>query len=269
MQLSPSKITLYADCSLRWKFHYIDQIKKPVSSIHLVYGSAIHKALETLNLSLLNNEDLHLENAFQAYEDCWLEGIEEQKIRLNQYTYTLYEMGLKALEKFYNESVDYEVIATEFPFEVPIVWPDRFKAIENCENYTLRGIIDAIIKRKDKIIVVDYKTSKEKYNRFKLDSSIQLAIYAYAFRHMLSEGAFPDIKHKKENAIAYHVFLKDYENLDGEITLQKKKITDSHLNRMFYIIAQTINGIENSVFIPNFQSTCKWCEFKKECLNFL
>jgi len=261
--LSASSLSLYSDCSLKWKFRYIDKINKFEASIHLIYGSAIHKALEKLNLSLAHKKN-ELEDVFQDFYDEWNKQIKDYNISPNKYSNQLFEMGINALEKFYNEKVDYELIGAETKFKVPIIYPDGKKD----QEYELYGLIDAIVKRKNEIMIIDYKTSKESYNRFKLDTSLQLAIYAYAFRQMLKAGKFPNIKKDIEDYISYYVLIKDYDTLDGDIKMQRKKITDKHLNRMFYIIQTSIKGIKEGIFLPNYASMCNYCEFKQECLEF-
>lgn len=261
--ISASKVTSYADCGLKYKFNYIDKLGKFVSSIHLVYGSAIHAALEHFNVSLGATQD-QSEDVFQAFHNEYEKGLIKDKLEDNFFRWKLYEMGLNSLQKFLNEFVDYEVIATEQKFKVPLVWPDG----TTDPNYDLLGFIDAVIKRKGEIMIVDYKTSKEAYPKFNIDTSLQLTMYSYAFRHLLSEGKFPKIKKKKEDFISYYVLQKDYDSLEGPIKMQRKKIGDVQMNKMFYTLRQYIKGTESGIFIPNYNSMCKWCDYKKECIAF-
>jgi len=263
MRISASRINLYSVCSLKYYFRYVAKIDKPAISIHLAYGSAVHSALEHLNLSLQKSKD-GLEDVFQAFQDTWDKEIEEQKLENNFYKYKLYWMGLNTLAKFYENNIDYNVIGAEQRFEVPIVFPDGFTPQG---EYTLYGLMDAITKKNSDITIVDYKTSKEPYKMFKLDTSIQLAIYSYAFRQMIEQGLIDIGRKTKEDYIAYCVLLKDYDSLEGDIRIQRKKITDIHNNRMFYVLKQFIKGIESNIYIPNYES-CDWCEYKQECKKF-
>ncbi len=256
-KLSASRINLYTDCSLKYKFQYIDQIKKPISSVHLVFGSAVHKALEMLNKSLPNK--LAPEDVLQIFHNEWVENLEKEQINPGFIGNKLYTMGLNSILKIYEEFLTYELISSELHFDVPIN-----------DNISINGLIDAIIKQDSQIIILDYKTSKEPYDRFKLDTSIQLAVYSYAFRYLLQNQPelFPGIKKKKEDYIAYCVILKDYDTLEGNIKIQKKKIEDKHMSRMLYILDNSLEGIKNKIFLPNYNSQCQYCEFKKECLDF-
>jgi len=261
---SASRLTLYSDCSLKYKFNYIDKLSEPAQSIHLAYGSAIHKALEGINLALIEGELLYIEDVFQDFHDEWVKEIKAMNVEKDYLGGKLYYHGLNTLTRYYENHIDYEVIGAEQRFDVPIIYPDGTED----KDYNMSGIIDAVIKRKDSLIILDYKTSKEPYNRFKLDTSVQLAMYSYAFRHLLNNGKIKGTRKKKEDAIAYYVLLKDYDTLDGAIKLQKKTITEQHMQRMFYILKQTKKGIAENMYIPNYSSMCHWCEFKKDCLAF-
>jgi len=258
--LSASSLTLYSDCSLKWKFLYKDKISKPTESIHLIYGSAIHKALEKLNLLLVSGH-FDTEDIFQEYYNEWTKQINQYGISDCLYNRILFEMGLNSLEKYIEEQLDYEVICAEQKFTVPIIYPDKTE-----ERIPITGVIDAIIKQKNKIIILDYKTSKEEYNKFKIDTSVQLTMYSYAFSYLVETQQLP--VDKKEDYVSYYVLIKDYESKNGAIKISKKKVKPEDYDRMFYIFKTTIKGIDNNIFLPNYNSECKYCEYKKECLGF-
>jgi hypothetical protein len=45
-KISYSQISMYNDCPLRWKLNYVDELKIRESSIHLIFGSAMHEVLQ-------------------------------------------------------------------------------------------------------------------------------------------------------------------------------------------------------------------------------
>lgn len=241
--ISASQLNTYCDCSLKYKFQYIDKIEKPKESIHLHYGSAIHKAIEELNKSLIESK-IDIEDFLQVFHNEFsphCNGFFDEK---------LYNIGIDALIKYYRGYIDYEVLMTEQEFSV------------DYKGETIVGVIDAVIKQKNKILVVDYKTSKEPYDSFKIKTSIQLSLYSYAFRELLKQGILG--KKRKEDGIAYWVLLKDYKNLIGDVKIHKTTI--KNYNRLFYILDEFIG---NKQYLPNYQSiSCKWCDYKKECLSF-
>ena len=176
MRFSASRFILYADCSLKYKFNYTDGLRIPAKSVHLAYGSAVHKGLETLNISLKEGKEAHIEDICQAFDDSYNKELEDMGLDMSVwYGHQLYEHGINTLVRYFETMVDYEVIDTEMEFEVPILREDGTQI----KDHTLYGLVDAIIKRKkeNKILIVDYKTAKEPYNNFKLDTSLQLAIF--------------------------------------------------------------------------------------------
>ena len=263
MKVSASRIILYSDCSLKYKFRYIDKIDKFSPSIHLAYGTAVHAGLEYLGKS----STLREEEMLQVFHDTWHKEIKKHEIRTSKYTDRLYEMGINTLLKYYGmvvgeSGLKYETICTEKRFEIEI--PE----LEDEEKFIAVGVIDVVLKDGKNLLVVDYKTAKAAFEPFKMKTSVQLPLYSYAFRKMLADGEYPALgKKTKEDYIAYYVFVKDYENLDGEIQIRKKKV--ANYDRLFYILKTFKKGTENEIFIPNYESiNCKWCEYKKECLEF-
>ena len=48
---SHSQFATYAHCGLKYKLHYINKIKSPVFSTKLIFGNAVHRALEYFHKS--------------------------------------------------------------------------------------------------------------------------------------------------------------------------------------------------------------------------
>jgi putative RecB family exonuclease len=267
-QISVSQINLYSDCSLKYKFRYIDKIPKPAISVHLAYGSAIHKALEYANNNIgqTNLTDIYEEFHQAWHKECFEMGISPDDF----YSSKLYLIGLKALEKYYAEWLEYELLefdgrkSSECFFLVPVR-----------TEVQIKGVIDAVIRKGGKIYILDYKTSKEEYSTFKTKTNLQLTIYAYAFRHMVQQGLFPELSSPKkgkpktqEDYVMFHVLTKDYDNVTSEIQEIKRKVDEDDFGRMFYVIDTFCNGVDSRVFLPNYTDNCKYCEYKKECLAY-
>jgi integrase len=58
--ISISQINLYLTCSLKYRFQYIDRLPRLVQSAGLVFGSAMHKALEWLHKERRNGRNPHI-----------------------------------------------------------------------------------------------------------------------------------------------------------------------------------------------------------------
>ena len=65
-----SQISMFNECPLRWKLNYIDNLSISESSIHLIFGTAMHEVLQTYlevmyNDSIKNADLLNLEEMLQ------------------------------------------------------------------------------------------------------------------------------------------------------------------------------------------------------------
>ena len=68
--ISYSQMQIFRQCPHRWKLQYKDKIKRFTSSIHTVFGTAIHEVLQhyldvMFDTSAVNADKLDLENLFQ------------------------------------------------------------------------------------------------------------------------------------------------------------------------------------------------------------
>ncbi len=69
--LSNSQISLYSQCSLKYKFQYIDEIPKPFKPSGLALGSAVHSALSWLNKQRMNGDNVSLERLYKIFDADW------------------------------------------------------------------------------------------------------------------------------------------------------------------------------------------------------
>jgi len=69
--LSKSQIFLYSECSLKYKFQYVDGFPKPFKASALAFGSAVHAALEWLHKKKLRGEEVSYERLVKIFEADW------------------------------------------------------------------------------------------------------------------------------------------------------------------------------------------------------
>ena len=69
--ISVSQINLYLTCSLKYRFQYIDRLPRLVQSASLVFGSAMHKALEWLHKERRNGRTPPLDEVLRVFEADW------------------------------------------------------------------------------------------------------------------------------------------------------------------------------------------------------
>src|SRR5215467_2231944 len=69
--ISVSQINLYRTCSLKYRFQYIDQLPRLVRAAGLVFGSAVHKALEWLHKARKPGPQPRFEDLLRVFEADW------------------------------------------------------------------------------------------------------------------------------------------------------------------------------------------------------
>lgn len=279
--ISASSINTYARCGRKWYFHYIEKIRKPTTSPHLIFGSSIHKAIEELSIGICNKDEMVLQDVQDCFTESWKKNIEDNDIIWNQTTQCnkLFSLGLQLLEEYYTYYSNYTPLiykdekgtypAVELKFEVPIFNLDGTIDTEN----QFYGFIDLIARDNEtkKIILFDHKTSSNPYTKFKVNSNIQLAVYAHAFRELIKMGRFPDIEEKKEHRAAFNVLVKKT-RVTPYIDREFRNIKQLDIDNLMHEVRDFITAIDNKVFIPNFEDSCEnpyiKCDYFEECQKF-
>src|SRR5499425_2670375 len=172
LTVSHNQVDDYQTCPL--KYHYIHVKRIPLRQHHnVVYGRALHKAVEFYLRRRAVGNFTSLEDFLKAFDDAWRnEGFltrehEEQRKRA----------GIEALTRFYHEEEASgqkpTAVESEFGFALG---PTR-----------VRGRYDRVDETPDGLVVIDYKSSdvtdQKKADRRAKDS-LQLKMYALAQKEM-------------------------------------------------------------------------------------
>jgi putative RecB family exonuclease len=70
--ISYTQIRTYIDCSLRYKFAYVDKLPPETISVSLIFGSAMHEALKELYLQKQKSGSVDLAAVRESFERCFL-----------------------------------------------------------------------------------------------------------------------------------------------------------------------------------------------------
>lgn len=278
--ISISSYYTYANCGRRWKFQYEDKIRKPTTSPHLIFGSAIHKAIEDLSLSIAHKHSFSLSQMNDSFQESWKQGIETNEIVWMNKTQAnkMFGLGLELISQYYKEFSGYKPLmyedengikpAVELYFNAPIIKEDGSIDQEN----QFSGIIDLIAEdNRGNVIVFDHKTSSDPYSDFQIQTNLQLVLYAYAYRHLFKQGKFPLGLAEKEDSVCFNVLVKKY-RVEPWIEQQKRIIYQADINNLMEEIREYIRSIDSNIFIPNRGSHCDnsfvGCDYKEECLLY-
>jgi putative RecB family exonuclease len=248
--LSSSQINLYLQCSLKYKFQYIDGIPKPFKPSGLALGSAIHSTLSWFHKERMNGNQVSLKRLYKIFEADWYsQKVDtEIKYKTGEAEIKLIIMAKEMLGLYFQQSPK-EVKGTEVPFVIPLIDPSNGKSL----GINLEGFIDLI--EKDDTIV-EFKTSTQTINPGDIGDYLQLTAYSYAY----------EILYQKPPKLLKVVnFVKTKK---PKMVVLETKRTKADYQRLFYLASQVLKGIKHQIFFPRPSFWCKDCEYEKYCKNW-
>lgn len=239
--LSPSSISTFQQCPLKYKYSRIDGIQEPPTEATL-RGNFVHSVLE--EMYAMPAEERTLDCAKSIAKDLWEA---EYKDKVSQY------IQPDDLRMFRWSS--WWCIEKLFEMETPSLL--QFDGIETELNDTIdgvaiRGFIDRWRRTENGIIVGDYKTGKTPAIRYREDKYFQLFLYAYVLEKQLKE-VVSEIE---------LLFIKDGVRLH-------KEVTDEDREEVRSTVVSVRKEIEDRCAVGEFEpikhKLCDWCHFKKMC----
>lgn len=253
---SYSKMEVFKNCPLQYRYKYIEKKYSQDTSIALELGSLCHYVLEQKGKMIVSGETVD----YEKLNDILMNGVtetdektKEELLGVNQLKRKYFEVWyeadnasgasydekIKLFDKVLHdemEETDWKPAYFEKPFE--FVWGNKV---------ILKGFIDRIDTKDGQYRTVDYKTSKKIYEQSKLATSLQFGVYALA---ILNEFGVLPIESE------YRFILID----DKQYALTK-----GWGNRLIKAMDKVFGDIEASekknVFVPKPSPLCHWCNF--------
>jgi putative RecB family exonuclease len=240
-------MNLYIQCSLKYRFQYIDNLPKPFIPSGLAFGSAIHSTLSWFHKERMNGNGVTLEKLYKIFDADWYSQRVDSVIH---YKNGEEEMKLAVMAKemlgLYFQNPLKEIKGTEVPFTVPLINPANGQDL----HIDLEGIIDLV--EKDDTIV-EFKTSNQTMNVEDAKESLQLTIYSYAYEMLYR---------KPPKLLKLIDFVKTKKPKIVPLETKRRK-TD--YERLFHLASQVLRGIKEQVFFPRSSFWCSDCEYGRQC----
>ena len=191
--ISYSKMSIFRSCPFRWKLQYKDKIKRFTSSIHTVFGSAVHETMQAY-LDVMYTETGAAADRLDLEDDFHYHFTEEYKKQYkannNQHFSSAEEM-----REFFNDGIG---ILNWFKKKKSAYFSKRGWHLVGCEvpivmapNLRLNrvkymGYLDVVMYHEptNTFKIIDIKTSTKGWNKWnKKDESkqFQLILYKYFF----------------------------------------------------------------------------------------
>lgn len=210
---SYSKLDLLEQCSMRYKFKYVDQKFSFNPSVATEVGSLLHKALELKCNALIHKEQIDYNFLIQGISD----GFQDVTEKGDDFLIGVNKLSEKYLEEWnkpdnksgmnYSEKIQlfidkvlptriqdkvWKPLAAEKFFE--FVWRYGENPNEESNAVIIHGFIDRIDYQNQfldgtyhDLCVTDYKTSKSVYDAAKTKTPMQFFIYNLACLHLYGE----------------------------------------------------------------------------------
>lgn len=248
--LSYSAVTTYQSCPLRYYFRYVADLPERTVSASLVFGSAIHRAVEHhFNALLAGNEPPSLAGLVDEYDRHW-QTVDPEVVRFNKDddVETLGSLAERMLAAFQVSSLarpEGLILGVEEELRGPVV--------PGCPD--LLGRLDLVIETNDALIVTDFKTSRSRWSQDQVtEASGQLLLY-----HELTRPLAP----QKRLRLQFAVMTKTKE---PAVDLYEVPVDAGRIDRTKRIVERVWRAIESETFYPAPSAmNCSGCPFRAPC----
>ena len=229
VEISYTRVNTYKTCPIKYKLVFEDGMRvQPNPSISL--GQSMHRTLEDFHARKADG----LDELMDSYNQSWVnEGFVSP-----QQAQEFYEKGNRMLAKYWEEHLNSrtEIMFVEKDFRIPL------------GRDFLRGIIDRIDRHPDGAYeVIDYKTHAEKWQQDRVDSDLQLSVYALAC----------------SRAFGFVPKLLSYYFLAHNCKISTTR-SPEQLEETVKVLEDAAAKISRRQYTPNF-AHCPKCDFKKSC----
>ncbi len=254
--LSWSAVQAHRTCPRRYYYRYIAKAPEENRSAALVFGSAIHRAIERAQESRIAGLGLPpIDEVMLAFESGWAElahAGEPVAFATGDDEGTLRKQAQGILESFLAQAATDvgEVIAIEHEARVFI----------SLSAPPLLARIDLIELVGDELVITDFKTSRSKWNQSKTtDNLAQLIVYGRAIQPMARAlGA--------RRIVTRFVVLTKAKK--PQVQVLTPRPTETDVTRLEELVTDTWASISGGGAFPRCEGwQCKQCPFAKRCLG--
>ncbi len=243
--ISASQINMFLTCPIAYYNIYVLGAERMPPNIYMVYGTAIHKALEfNFKQKIKSKKDMPIDSVNGAFLNEFIK--EQKKVKEYVSPTVIRSMELSAYDslKDYMENIapDIQPLEVEFKFEISL------------KNFpiTILGYIDLLT---DDYVVRDYKSAgkdwKRKFSQSKVDKDIQMTMYAAAIRKLFKT---------KETGLIFDVMPR----CETKVFPIKTTRTDEDVLALLQLATSIEQITKLGVFVPAYQN-CSQCGFKNTC----
>jgi len=261
LYVSHNQIFTYLNCSLKYKFHYVEKRKPERISITLPFGKAIHAAEELFYRAMKNGRNKEpLQALLEKFEEVLCKSLEKNAGTPIVWKKTTPDkagslaMGKAMLTAFY-ETIDlsgYAVVDVELPLSARLYTEDGLPT-----EFMLVGIIDLLLMDEhSEAVVVDNKTAAQPMSHSSADENLQMSAYAYLLA--ANKYVFPTSPVKCRFDVLRKLKTPKLEIVQTVRTAHDRK-------RFARIATAVLDGIDKNVYLPQPNWMCSDCSYSDAC----
>jgi putative RecB family exonuclease len=247
--LSFSAIRTYQSCPLRYFFRYVAGLPDETVSASLVFGSAIHAAIEHHFNELMSGAgEPPLKELLDRYQHAWDERV-EQRVQFGKDDRVTLDLLAHRMLSAFRESES----------AIP---NGRILAVEEeLRGQLLPGVpdllarVDLIVELPHALVISDWKTSRSRWSQEQIDESAeQLLLYSELVR---------DFAPPKPIKVEFAVLTKTKEvNVDRHLV----DVDRLQVARIKRVVERVWRAIESENFYPApSPMACGGCPFRQPC----
>ena len=248
--LSYSAVRTFQSCPLKYRFRYVDGLAEECVSSSLIFGSAIHSAVEFYFRQQLSGESAPgLDLLLDVYQESWqARSADTIEFGKSETADTLHDLADRMLRKF----LDSELIQPEGRI---IGIEEEFRGVLIPGLPDLLGYVDLLLETDNAVIVRDFKTSRSAWDEPQaVDQSDQLLLYADLVRKVMPG---------KQLRLQFAVMTK---TRDPKVQLLETNFDERKLNRTKRIFQTVWSAIQSGHFYPSpSPMQCPSCGYRTQC----
>ena len=250
--LSWSAINTYLRCPLKYQFHYLDDLPEEFVSANLIFGSAIHSALEAyFRERLASDRSLSVDALLAVYYATWseadLHGIQFGK---SEDLASLGSLADRMLQAFVGSDLSRpsgSIIGIEEELQAPV--------LSDCPDLLAR--LDLAVETDDALVVTDFKTARSRWSAGDVNAAEgQLVLYHELIQQLTD----------KPIRLQFAVITKTKQ---PDIDLQPVTPDPLRIERIRQLIRRVWVGIQSGNFypVPNAMN-CPSCGYRDRCARW-
>lgn len=253
--ISPSRLSCWLSCPLKWAFRYRDGLRTPTTA-SLFTGKAVHAALEVYYRHRHLGVTLAADDVVQRSADSWAQLMDEENMMFDSAdAEQAMRQQVADMVRAYLGTVpkDEKPLAVEVAAEAPLVDPFTGEDL----GIPLVGVLDLVLDTDAGPVITDFKTAARSSEPMEISHEIQLTSYAWLHRQITGQQEagleIRSLIKTKVPKVEFHPYAAR---------------SDAHFRRLFAVLREYVAALDGDTF--NFRPgfSCGLCDFREQCRHW-